>query len=68
MNDRSLYQYAVMKKDGKYQWRWLEPLPPEVKGAEMSPVFDSMDAAAEWASKNLGKMVNPDINEGWSLV
>lgn len=46
------YHYTIMEKDGKFQWRWLPPLPPEVKDAAISPVFDSVESAIEWKKRS----------------
>lgn len=63
----STYRYCLMQKDGFFQWRWMEPLPPEAgKNAAVSPVFHNQLDAIMWLRRQLKAL--PALDAGWSPV
>lgn len=65
------HSYALMVKDGIYQWRWLPPMPRGTKDPAVSPMFKTIEEAKEWAEKrNTGTVVvTPKLPpDGWVKV
>lgn len=61
------HTYTLMTKNGKFQWRWNYPPPPETFTLDVSPVFDTQLEAIEWAEKRNTGLITFE-RTGWEPV
>lgn len=47
------HYYCLMEREGKFQWRWVNP-PPEAPSIELSPCFDTVKEAEAWNEARIG--------------